>query len=137
MVRTILAVVAGMVLAMLTMHLFEYGSARLHPLPPGIDPRDPAAMSAHVAGAPWPAMLTVLAGWVAAAFDGGLLAALISRRHPRGAALTVGALIVCGVIAVSLLLPHAWWMIAAGVLSPLPASWLGARLAQRRARTAA
>ncbi|MEI2454348.1 hypothetical protein [Lysobacter firmicutimachus] len=131
MARTILAVVAGMLVAMATMKLFEFGSARLHPFPPGADPRDMAAWAAHVADAPFAALAPVVAGWTVAAFDGGLVAALISRRHRRGAALVVGALIVCGVIAVNAMFAHPLWMLIAGLLLPLPASGLGARCVAR------
>lgn len=131
--RTILAVIAGMLLAMVTMLLFEAGYGLLHPLPPGANAQDPATMNTHIAHAPLQALLLVLAGWVVAALDGGLLAALISRRHKLAAALAVGAMIVAGVYAITAMYAHPLWMLIAGLLLPLPASWLGARLAQRRA----
>lgn len=137
MIRTILAVIVGLLAAMATMHLFEFGSARLYPFASGTDPRDPAALAAHVAAAPLSAMALVVAGWVVGAFDGGLVAALIARRHRRGAALTVGALIVASVIAVSMMFAHPLWMTVAGLLLPLPASWLGAFLIARPERATA
>lgn len=135
--RTILAVIVGMALAMTTMLVFEAGYGLQHPLPPGANAQDPATLNTHIAHAPLPALLLVLAGWVVAAFDGGLVAALISRRHKLGAALTIGALIVASVYAITTMYAHPAWMLIAGLALPLPASWLGARLAQRRAaRTA-
>ncbi|MGO1068616.1 hypothetical protein [Lysobacter sp. CA199] len=129
--RTILGVIVGMLVAMATMQLFEYGSARVHPLPPGADAYDAATMAAHIASAPLTALLLVAGGWIVAAFDGGLVAALISRRHRRGAALSVGLLIVCGVLAVSWMFPHPLWMTVAGLLLPVPAGLLGAWLVRR------
>jgi hypothetical protein len=41
--------------------------------------------------------------------------------------------IVVGVIANAVMIPHPPWMTIAGVLLPVPAAWLGARLATRRA----
>lgn len=137
MARTILAVLVGMLAAMATMQLFEFGSARLHPFAPGADPNDMAAWAAHVAGAPFAALALVVAGWTVGGYAGGLVAALISRRHRRGAALTVGALIVCAVIAVNAMFAHPLWMLIAGLLLPLPASWLGARTIARRAKETA
>lgn len=130
--RTILAVMAGLALAMATMLLFEAGYGLLHPLPAGANAQDPALMSAHLAAAPLPALLLVVAGWVVGALDGGLVAALISRRHKLGAALAVGLLVLAGVIAVTAMFAHPRWMLIAGLALPLPASWLGARLAPRR-----
>jgi len=137
MARTILAVLVGMLAAMATMQAFEFGSTRVHPFAPGADPADMAAWAAHVAAAPLAALALVVAGWTVGGFAGGLVAALISRRHRRGAALTVGALIVCGVIAVNAMFAHPLWMLVAGLLLPLPAAWLGARLVARRAPRAA
>ncbi|BAV98991.1 hypothetical protein [Lysobacter enzymogenes] len=131
--RTMVAVMAGLALAMATMLLFEAGYGLLHPLPAGAQAQDPATMSAHLAAAPLPALLLVLAGWVVGALDGGLLAALISRRHKRGAALAIGLLVTASVVAVTAMFAHPLWLLIAGVALPLPASWLGARLAQRRA----
>lgn len=67
-----------------------------------------------------------------AALLGGWLAARTSRHHPRTAALLVGALVLAGVIANITMIPHPFWMILASTLLPLPAAWLGARLAGSR-----
>jgi hypothetical protein len=61
---------------------------------------------------------------------GGYVAASIARK-PRPA-LAVGIVIVLGVIANAVMIPHPLWMTAAGVLLPVPAAWLGAQLATRR-----
>ena len=42
----------------------------------------------------------------------------------------VGALVVAAVILNASLIPHPLWMTVTGVLLPLPAAWLGARLAR-------
>ena len=126
--RTILAVLAGLVVAWITITLCEFGGVALHPPPPGTNLADPQALAAFIGAAPPSAMLLVLLGWVAGAFDGGLVAALISRRHKNGAALTIGALVLLGVIANNLMIPHPLWMTVAGVLLPVPAAWLAARL---------
>src|SRR5690606_24863060 len=51
-----------------------------------------------------------------------------------GAALWVGGLIVAGVLLNVALPPHPTWMTVLGVLLPLPAAWLAARLASPRVR---
>lgn len=126
--RTILAVLAGLVVAWITITLCEFGGVMLYPPPAGTNLADPDALAAHIAGAPPTAMALVLLGWIAGAFDGGLIAALISRRHKRGAALSIGVLVVLGVIANSLMIPHPLWMTVAGLLLPIPAAWLASRL---------
>lgn len=135
--RTILAVLAGLVVAWITITLCEFGGVILHPPAPGTNLADPDALAAHIAGAPPAAMALVLLGWVAGAFDGGLVAALISRLHKRGAALTIGVLVALGVIANSLMIPHPLWMTVAGLLLPIPAAWLASRLVGSRRKDAA
>ena len=132
--RTIAGVVVGVVVAWLTIMLAEFASAPLHPVPAGLDMRDPESVAAFVATLPVSALLLVLAGWVLGGLVGGYVAASISRK-PR-AALTVGIVIVLGVIANAVMIPHPMWMTIAGVLLPVPAAWFGAKLATRRASAA-
>ena len=132
--RTIAGVVVGVVVAWLTIMLAEFASAPLHPVPAGLDMRDPESVAAFVATLPASALLLVLSGWVLGGLVGGYVAASISRK-PR-AALTVGIVIVLGVIANAVMIPHPMWMTIAGVLLPVPAAWLGAKLATRGASAA-
>ena len=129
--RTIAGVVVGVVVAWLTIMLAEFASAPLHPMPAGLDMRNPESVAAFVATLPASALLLVLAGWVLGGLVGGYVAASISRK-PRPA-LTVGIVIVLGVIVNAVMIPHPMWMTIAGVLLPVPAAWLGAKLATRRA----
>ena len=132
--RTIAGVVVGVVVAWLTIMLAEFASAPLHPMPAGLDMRNPESVAAFVATLPASALLLVLSGWVLGGLVGGYVAASISRK-PRPA-LTVGVVIVLGVIANAVMIPHPMWMTIAGVLLPVPAAWLGAKLATRGASAA-
>jgi len=132
--RTIAGVVVGVVVAWLTIMLAEFASAPLHPMPAGLDMRNPESVAAFVATLPASALLLVLSGWVLGGLVGGFVAASISRK-PRPA-LTVGVVIVLGVIANAVMIPHPMWMTIAGVLLPVPAAWLGAKLATRGASAA-
>jgi hypothetical protein len=128
--RTIAAAVVGVVAAWVTIMLAEFASAPLHPAPAGFDLRDPAAVAAFVATLPVAALLLVLAGWVVGALVGGHVAARIGRTARP--AWVVGLVIVAGVIANAVMIPHPLWLTIAGVLLPLPAALLGARFARRR-----
>jgi len=127
MIRSTLAVLLGLVVALATMLLLEYIGMSLFPLPPDIDLDNEADLARLVASATIDKKLWVLAGWTIAAFAGGWTAAKTSRRHRPGAALCVGALIVAGVVLNTALLPHPAWMTVAGVLLPVPAAWLAWR----------
>ena len=80
--RTILGILAGLVVAWLAMTICEFASLFLHRPPAGFDLRDPQALAAHIAAAPLSAMLVVVIGWVLAAFVGGWVAARIARHSP-------------------------------------------------------
>ncbi|KQY51781.1 hypothetical protein [Lysobacter sp. Root494] len=130
--RTILGIVAGLVVAWLAMTICEFASLFLHRPPAGLDLRDPQALAAHIAAAPVSAMLLVIAGWALAAFAGGWVAARIAR-HRLAAALVIGVLVLAGVIANNAMIPHPLWMTVAGIALPLPLAWLAARAASPRA----
>jgi hypothetical protein len=129
--RTILGILAGLVVAWLAMTICEFASLFLHRPSAGLDLRDPQALAAHIAAAPLSAMLVVVVGWALAAFVGAWVAARIAR-HRRAAALVIGLLVLAGVIANIAMIPHPLWMTVAGLALPLPLAWLAARIASPR-----
>ena len=134
MLRSILAVFAGLVVAWITVSLFEFASMHAFPPPPGVDVRDPQQLAALVAQMPVGALGLVLAGWVVGALDGGLVATLISKR--RVPAIVVGVLVMLGAFLMVAMVPHPMWMSIAGVLLPLPAALFGAWLVRGRKKVA-
>lgn len=130
--RTILAVLAGVVAAWSVIVACEFAGASLHP-PPGLDLRDPDQLATFVAAAPASTMALVLAGWASGAFVGAWIAARLSRQHRRGAAMAVGTVVLAGVVANAVMIPHPPWFTVLGVLLPLPAAWLAWRMLRPRA----
>lgn len=130
MLRSILAVLAGLMAAWLTVSLFEFASMHTFPPPPGVDVRDPAQLAQLVARMPAGALGLVLAGWVVGALDGGLVARLVARRTMPAA--IVGTCVALGALLMVVMVPHPMWMSLAGVLLPLPASLFGAWLVRGR-----
>ena len=130
MLRSILAVLAGLVVAWITVSLFEFASMHTFPPPPGVDVRDPQQLAALVSQMPVGALALVLAGWVVGALDGGLVAMLIAKR--RVPVIVVGVLVMLGAFLMVAMVPHPMWMSIAGVLLPLPAALFGAWLARGR-----
>ena len=130
MLRSILAVLAGLVVAWITVSLFEFASMHTFPPPPGVDVRDPQQLAALVSQMPVGALGLVLAGWVVGALDGGLVAMLIAKR--RVPAVVVGALVALGALAMVMMVPHPLWMSIAGVFLPMPAALFGAWLVRGR-----
>jgi divalent metal cation (Fe/Co/Zn/Cd) transporter len=134
-IRTILAVLAGLLVALGLLLGLEYLAMSLFPPPPGTTLADEADLARLVADAPAGKLLWVTLAWAAAALGGGWTAARVARRHRTAAAMCVGALVAAGVAMTVLEIPHPAWMTAAGLLLPLPLAWLGGRLAAPRLRT--
>ncbi len=134
MLRTILAVIAGLIVAMLLIFALESISLMLFPPPPGMKLETEADIAQLVALSSTGQKAWVVFGWALASFVGGWIAALISRRHRRVAAGAIGVLIVIGTVMNATAIPHPLWMNALGVLLPIPLALLGARLATPRPR---
>lgn len=130
MLRSILAVIAGLVVAWITVSLFEFASMHTFPPPPGLDVRDPQQLAGLVSRMPVGALALVLAGWIVGALDGGVVAASIAKR--RTPAIVVGGFVALGALLMVALVAHPLWMSLAGVLLPVPAAMFGAWLARGR-----
>lgn len=132
--RTILGMLAGIVAMVLVIIGVEALGHMIHPPPPGLDPLNPAheaAFAAFVAQMPFAAKAMLALAWTSGAFVGGLVAAKIAR-HQRAAALLVALVVMSGVVGMVVAVPHPSWLVAAGLLLPIPAALLAAHLVYRR-----
>ncbi|MET0327897.1 MAG: hypothetical protein ABW163_03900 [Luteimonas sp.] len=135
MIRTMFSVMLGMLVAMMVMLGLEFVGSWMFPMPVG-QLASEADLAEIVANAPTGKLVWVLAGWLVAAFCGGWVAARVSRVYRMGAAISVGGLIVLGVLINAWMLPHPLWMTLLGVIGPIPLGWCGGRLVLRRAAAA-
>ena len=131
MVRTMLAVVFGVLIAGSAVAAAWYASAHIHPLPSRVDFETSESLLLYAAGTPAMALVWVLVGWAAGGFAGGATAARIAHRQGGGAALTVGVLLTAIVILYARLIPNSGWVTVIGVLLPLPCATMAALLAMR------
>ena len=131
MLRTLLAVIAGVVTALLLMFALEAAGLMLFPPPGGLQINNEADLALLVEMSSTGKKTWVVFGWALASLVGGWVAARTSRLHPRGAALAVATLVVIGVVMNAMAIPHPLWMNALGLLLPVPMALLGARLARR------
>lgn len=134
MLRSILAVVAGFVIASAVMMTVEAVNGRyLYPdlgkLAEGVTDRE--AIRSILAGAPAGAFLVVIFGWALGSLAGGCVAAWIAGRASVRHALVLGGLLTLGGIANNLMVPPPLWFWIAGLVVLIPAAYAGARLARR------
>ena len=127
----ILAVVAGIFVAVAIVFVFEAAGHGFWPPPPGVDVSNPEALKTLMPSIPLGAKVAVIVAWVAGAFGGGLVAARIAK-NARFAWIVGGVQLAFG-IATMLSIPHPLAMWITGVLLPMPAAMLGGLLGVPRA----
>ena len=133
--RTILGMLLGVVTMMFTIYALEFIGHALYPPPAGLDPRNPEHLSMIMATAPAGAMAMLVLTWTAGAFVGGWTGARIAR-HARAAAVAVALFVMAGVAGMIAMVPeHPKWVSALGLLLPIPAALIAAKLAARREKT--
>ena len=122
--RTVLGIAAGILVAFATVFAINLAGHQIYPLPSDLNMDDAEAVGAYIQARPAGADAVVLIAWFVGAADGGLVAALVSRR-----AWTVwpiaGLVAAAGLVAV-LMIPHPVLLqigvIAAPLLGGLAAS---------------
>jgi hypothetical protein len=135
MLRSVLGVIAGVLVMWLVVGGIEFASHAIFPPPIGLDPMEPADLEKILAASPAPALAMVVAAWALGAFAGGWVAAKIAN-HPRVAAVLVALAVMGGVAGMIAMMPnHPAWMGILGLLLPIPSALLAARLAKPRLRS--
>lgn len=118
-----------MVCAITLVSLLDLGAARLHPTPPGFDPRDMTQVAAHASSAPVSALLVVLLGWIIGPFVGGVVATRIADQTRAMYAWIIMSLFLTATAMNLYAIPHPWWMTIGALLGVPAAGWWAARLA--------
>ena len=126
MLRPVLGVLAGVVLAFVVMTALQMAGHALMPPPAGLDPADPEDLRQMVASASLAAKAWVVFAWFAGALAGGWVARRLARRAWAG--WVIAGLIVLGGIANLMMIPHPLWMQIGAFAAPLLGGWVASRL---------
>jgi hypothetical protein len=130
MLRSVLAVLAGILVMGITVAAVQWLGMSIYPPPPDIDMADREAMAALIAQMPVMALGMVLVAYAFGTFLGAYTASTISLRHKRGVALAISGVMVVLVALNFSAIPHPMWMVVAGLVIPLPFALLAWRLAR-------
>lgn len=129
MLRSILAVLAGILVMGITVAAVQWLGHSIYP-PPPLDMNDRAAMDAAIAAMPAMALGFVLIAYAFGMFLGAYTASTISLAHKRGVALVL-ATVMLALIALNFVsFTHPLWMVVIGVLIPFPFALLAWKLAK-------
>jgi hypothetical protein len=121
MIRSVLAVVAGVIVAVIAVGAVETIGHVIYP-PPDINLSDPAALKEIIAKLPAGAIAFVLVAWGLGSLAGGATAAAIAgRAHTAHASFVGGIQMALGILTM-LMIPHPLWFIVAsfGLIRPSP-----------------
>ncbi|MGE3396591.1 MAG: hypothetical protein AB7H79_06785 [Sphingomonas sp.] len=129
--RLALGVIAGIVVAFACVFGVESIGHSLYPLPAGFDLTNPRDVDRLMAVMPTAALAFVVVAWFVGALAGAFTANLIARRALAG--WIVAMLVIAAAVATMVMIAHPAWMWAAGLLLPLAAALLAARLVRARA----
>lgn len=109
LLKSLAAVVAGIVVAFAGLIAVEAMSAVLHPAPPGVDLSNIEACKAHVARYPAGVLALCGAGWGLVAFASAWVATRLGTSRHLAHGLSVGALLLAAAIFNMAMLPYPAW----------------------------
>lgn len=132
MLKNILAVIAGIIAAVIVIFIVEALSNMLFPPSSKIDMENPEQVKQMIENAPFGALLLVVIGWAIGAFSGGLVATIVSNNKKSFPALIVGMLLMIAGIINLMMFTHPIWMWIFGLGVNLPFAYLGYRFVSKR-----
>lgn len=132
MLRKIIGVMAGLMVAMLIITVIESLNAKLHPLPKGVNIEDREAMQGYINSLPKTAFIILLSGYLLASFFCGLVIRLIAKSDDRTPAYLAGIGLTTAGIVNFFSFEHPWWVIIIGLLIFVPVTLYGFTLIKKK-----
>ena len=132
-VRSIAAIVVGLVAAIVIVVITEMLTLSLHPFPEGADTSDQTVVNSHVANFPHWVLLIAAVGWLLTAFVGAWIATRLGHnRHPAHGYL-VGTLLFLAAALNMILLwsPYQDWFKAVNFIGIPLVVFLGVTFARK------
>ena len=105
-VRSVGAVIAGLLAAMIFIIAVEGVWAVVYPFPPGVDPHDIDVCKAHIVKLPADAYVIAVAGWGLAVLAGSWVATRLGPGGHPAHGHVVGSILLLAAIANMLMLPY-------------------------------
>ena len=127
--RSLIAVIAGAVSAFGIIALVELVSSRLYPMPAGLDPGNPEAMSNYIATLPIGAFLMLLLGYSLGGLGGGFVAAKLAPKARFTHAGVIAILLIAASVLNLMSFSHPVWFWVANIAVVLVFPRIGARFA--------
>lgn len=133
LMRNVLAMLAGVIVAMVLMVLLQSVAHQVYPPPAGLDYTKPEVREAIMMQAPMGALLIVLSSYLVGTLVGAWVAARLSADAPLRQGYLIGALLVAASVLNLRAVPHPLWFIVANMAVVIAGAWIGARLGVKKA----
>lgn len=128
--RSILAVLAGIILGAVMVYVVQLAGHQIFPPPEGMDPSNPESIKQYMSQIPTLALVWILLSYALGSLAGGGVAAAIAPKAHLTHALIVGGVQTCFGIANYLMITHPLWMMVVGTPIFLVFAFLGGKLAR-------
>ena len=132
LLRNLLALHGGAIVAGVGMALIEPLGVLVYPWPVGLAPGDEAALRAFIRTLPAGAFLFIIAASLVGTFAGVFVTTRFSLRRPDRQGWLLGLVFLLSGVFNFLKYPHPPWVMAAALLAIPAATWLGVRLGRPR-----
>lgn len=129
--RSVIAVLAGIVVGMITISVIQMLGHMIYEMPANLNVEDKVAMAAYMETIPVGSLLMVLLSYASGAFLGGLVAARIAMNKRILHAMIIGVLLLLAGIANFMMLPHPTWLLVGSLISFILMAYLGGLTGRR------
>lgn len=126
MIRVVLGVLAGAVVAVLVVAGIEAAGHAIYPPPAGTDLKNPDNLKNIMSLVPLGAKVAVIVAWFLGALVGGYAAVRLARNAL--ASYAIAALMIAGGIYSLTVMPHPLWMQVGAIAAPLIGAFLASLL---------
>lgn len=128
MKNNVLAVVIGLVAAMVVVMLGDRIAFSIFPHPADLDFNDPVSVQKMVDGMPIAAHLLLFFNWSVSAFVGGMVTVKLAKSKWQLLCAITGSLLLAANILNMFVIPYPTWLIIITILMYLPVTYLGGKL---------
>lgn len=125
LLRSVVALLAGVLGGGLVVGAIEMISSLFHPLPEGLDPMDRKAMAEHARSLPVTAFAMVLVAWCGGCFSAGFLARRLAPQRSMAPAAVACLILVAMILAMLIMIPSPLWLWATGLTGGVLCGLLG------------
>lgn len=131
MLRKVVAIIFGVIVAVVLIMIIESFGHTLYTPPDNLDFTDMEEMSAYVDGLPFGALLFVMAAWITGTLGGGLVACAIARKRHFVYAFSIAGMVLSGTVYTLTQIHHPTWFSVTSIIAILVTAWLTGQIGQK------